>query len=397
MRSLAASTLLWSIIVPVAGAAAQNAPNAQVPWLHEGAVLCMKWGAMSHSGQGTGFKLDQQGNWVGDDGTRMDAYSRPSGSASGVSEVIVTCIEKGHVCLIRYGFADMRLLGFPDPLVLGEPVTFFVPVSGHIDLWMPPAKLATLPKFDQVTHAVAQNIQWPFGGKQVDAIRVTTADQNHWVDHVYDRASGLCLHGAESSTGAPPELNYLAPGDTRSGDTMLSVSDLLSVRDQNTPWATEALPPWCGQFKVLHYHGTSGVPYSPFGGRPAELGLDVTRIDSGIGWLSVGTNGWIMFRGQPSPPKKGIIICGRDQYDSFFAGPAALAKLQQGQVLDEDPVTHVKTEVTQADGQSVTITSSSAGILVSHTFDVRSGKLVSSSQTDRQTHIVTTFQLQGEE
>jgi hypothetical protein len=104
-----------------------------------------------------------------------------------------------------------------------------------------------------------------------------------------------------------------------------------------------------------------------------------------------------MIRGQPSPPQKGVIICGHDQYDSFFAGPAALARLQQGQVLDDDPITHVRTQVTAADGQTVTITSSSAGINMSHTFDVATGKLRSSSKTDRISHIVTTFQLDSEE
>jgi hypothetical protein len=178
---------------------------------------------------------------------------------------------------------------------------------------------------------------------------------------------------------------------------MLTVVDLLSVRDQHTPWATEPMPAWCSQFKVLHYRGTSGVANSPWGGAPAQLGLDVSYRKSGEGWLAVDTNGWIMIRGQPSPPQKGIILCGRDQYDSFFAGPAALAKLQQNQVLDDDPITKVRTEVTQADGRSLTITSSSRGIMISHTFDVQTGKLLSSSKTDRQTKIVTTFQLQGEE
>jgi len=397
MRSLVVSTLLWSILVPVAGALADDAPTAQVPWLHEGVLLTMKWGAMSHSGQGTGFKLDQEGNWIGDDGARMDAYGRPSGSASGVSQVKVSCIEKGQVFLSSQGFADMRLLGIPDPLALGEPATLFVPVEGQVDMWVPPAKLAGIKKYDPITHTVVQNIQWPVGAKQVDAIRATNADENHWLDHVYDRASGLCLHAAESSTGGPPQLKYLAPGDTRAGDTMLTVVDLISVRDQHTPWATEPLPAWCSRFKVLHYRGTSGIANSPWGGPPAQLGLDVSYKNSGQGWLAVDTSGWVMVRGQPSPATKGIILCGRDQYDSFFAGPAALARLQQNQVLDDDPITKVRTQVTQADGQSVTITSSSGGILVSHTFDVQTGKLLSYNRTDRQTKVVTTLQLQGEE
>jgi len=376
---------------------ADAGPDPAMSWLHEGSLLTLRWSVMSHAGQGVGFKLDQQGNWEGTDGTKMDAYNRPSGSASGVTQINVTCIDKGQALLISHAFADMQLMGFPDPLALGQPTTFYVPLDGQVDLWWTPAKLAAIKPFDAVTKAVAQNVQWPVGGRQVDAIRVTSADENHWMDHVYDRNSGMCLHAAESITGAAPELKYLAPGDTRAGDTLLSVVDFMSQRNQHTPWATEPMPQWCGQFKVLHYSGSSARPNSPFGGAPAQLGLDVSYRMSGANWLAVDTSGWMMIRGQPSPPQKGVILCGHNQYDSFFAGPAALAKLQQNQVLDDDPITRVKTEVTGADGQTVTITSSSAGIMVSHTFDVQTGKLRSSSTTDRLSKIVTTFQLQSEE
>jgi hypothetical protein len=360
-------------------------------------MLTLRWCVFSHAGQGIGFKLDKDGAWEGTDGTHMDAYNRESGSASGVTQINVTCIDKGQALLISHAYADMQLLGFADPLALGEPSTFYVPADGQIDLWWMPAKLAAMKPFDPVTKAVVQAVQWPVGDKRVDAIRVTTADQDHWVDHVYDRATGLCLHEAEACTGAAPELRYLAPGDVRAGDTMLSVMDFVSLRDQHTPWATEPMPQWCSQFKVLHYRGSAGMPYSPYAGPPAQLGLDVSYRKSGENWLAVDTSGWIMIRGQPSPPQKGVIICGHDQYDSFFAGPAALAKLQQGQILDDDPITHVRTQVTAADGQTVTITSSSAGIMISHTFDVATGKLRSSSKTDRQSHIVTNFQLDSEE
>lgn len=389
MRMLIASAVVfWSAVA---------LGDAPLPWLHEGAMLTLRWCVFSHAGQGIGFKLDQDGIWQGTDGTRLDANKRESGSASGVTQINVTCIDKGQALLISHAYADMQLMGFADPLALGEPSTFYVPLDGQVDLWQTPAKLAALPPFDQATKAVVQNVQWPVGNKTVDAIRVTTADQDHWVDHVYDRATGLCLHGAEAVTGAAPELRYLAPGDTRAGDTLLSITDFVSLRDQHTPWATEAMPPWCSQFKVLHYSGSSARPNSPFGGAPAQLGLDVSYRKSGENWLAVDTSGWMMIRGQPSPPKKGVILCGHDQYDSFFAGPAALARLQQNQVLDEDPITHVRTEVTAADGQTVTITASSAGIMVSHTFDVQTGKLRSSRTTDRLSKIVTTFQLAGEE
>ena len=67
------------------------------------------------------------------------------------------------------------------------------------------------------------------------------------------------------------------------------------------------------------------------------------------------TNGYALVQGQPRFPTKGIFVSGRGQYDGFFAGPVALAKLQQGQVLDEDSITHIKTVVTQTDDHTVTM------------------------------------------
>jgi hypothetical protein len=393
---------LFAILVAAAGlqraALAGDAPPSPSPamgWLHPGATITMTWHVLSHPGHSTDFKPDENGGWVGSDGTHLSASDRPGNSAAGVSQATVSCVESGRAWVVADTFTDMRLLGFRDPLAQGRPKTFTVPLE-QCDYWMDPARLGRLAS-DAASQTVVQPVRWTAGDKPVDAIRVTVVALGRLLDHVYDRSTGLCVHGAEADTGAAPQLKYTAPGDAAAGDTLLTAFDVVNVRDRHTPWATEPLPAWARQFQVLHYGGTAASPNPWLGGPPTPLRLDVTRVDAGEGWLGLATNGWAIVRGQTTPPVKTLMQCGRDQYDTFVAGPAALAKLTAGQVLDDDPVTRVRTVVTDANGSRVTITASSGGLLVTHTFDVQTGMLVATSRTDQQTKITTSFTLDGQE
>jgi hypothetical protein len=217
------------------------------------------------------------------------------------------------------------------------------------------------------------------------------------MDHVYDRRSGLCLHAADSSTGAAPQLKYIAPGEAAAGDTQLSSFEFISLRDVHTPWANEAMPAWTGQFKAMHYRGETQMPRTAIPTQPTELAVDVTRHDIGKNWVSLDDESCVLVQGQRRFVNKILFVCGQDQYDTFFAGPAALANLQTGQILDADPLTHVQITVAQADARAVTIRSSSSGTELEHTFDRQTGKLIGLGRTDMLTKFQTTLQLQSEE
>jgi hypothetical protein len=373
---------------------APNGPNPKNPWLHHGLLITCRWYASSHPGHAMDFKQDDQGNWTAPDGTQLEGINRPGTSAGGVSQSLISAVGPNHVILVCTTFTDMRLFGFPDPVPQSKPITFLAPVD-HCDLWISPEKLASM-QSDPATHTIVQPCKWKLGDQLVDAVSVSSATDSQWINHIYERTRGFCLHAAESSTAAAPQLKYLAPGDTPAGDSMLSEFDFLGIRDVHTPWADEPMPDWTGQFKVLHYGGQV-VSSSPWGGRPTQIVLDVTRNDSAKDWLSVTNSGGIVYMGQPQYSSKSLFLCGTDQYQSFAAGPASLAKLQVGQVLDSDPVTHIETRVTAADGNNVTIESVSRGADSFRTFDVQTGKVVSFGQTNRMTKFTTTLQLQGQE
>lgn len=370
-----------------------GAVNPPANTLHTGMMFTAIWVAMSHPGHATDFTQDENGNWVGSDGTQLSASSHMGSSAGGVSQAIITCIDGEHAILVGSTF-DAPLVG-RDPVLQGKPVTLVVPLA-QCDLWINPAVLAELHS-DATAHRVVAPVQWKAGNQTIDAIRVTLVQPGHYIDHVYSRTSGICVHAAESSTGAAPQLKYLAPGDTAAGDTRLSGFDLLGIRDVHTPWANEPMPAWTTQFKALHYQGERRGP-GPLFGPPAQLVLDVTRIQSGNGWVSLATDGGVIVRGQRQFPTKSIFLSGTDQYDGFFAGPAALSRLTAGQILDTDPVTHVQITVTQADPNGVTITSASTtGENIFHTFDPQSGKLIAFGETNMTSKVTTSFRLVAEE
>jgi hypothetical protein len=375
---------------------AVGGPSPNNPWLHTGLVISSTWLAAYYPGHATDFKQDEHGDWLGPDGTHLKATDRPGTSAGGITQSVISCIGGKLAIIVTSSYADMRVLGVRDPALQGFPNSYVVNLE-ETDLWIDPVKLAQM-KNDPANHIVIFPVQWKAGNQIVDAMRIVYIKGEHYMDHVYDRRSGLCLHAADSSTGAAPQLKYIAPGEAAAGDTQLSSFEFISLRDVHTPWANEAMPAWTGQFKALHYRGETRFNNATFGGQPpSPITLDVTRQDIGKNWVSLSGETSVFLLGRMQPQKKTLYVCGQDQYASYFAGPAALAKLHAGQVLDTDPLTHVQTTVSQADANSVTIHSSSAGAEVQRTYDRQSGKMTGFSQMDMLTKFQTTIQLQSEE
>lgn len=379
--------------IPAAGAG--GGPNPKLAWLKPGDVFTAQWSVMSHPGHAFDFKQDDHGKWVATDGTHLQAQGRPGTSASGLSQVVVSAVGHDRAIIVYTAYTDMRLLGMADPVPQGTPKTLPVDLT-QCDIWISPAKLAQM-RSDPAAHLVVQPVQWTYNGKPVDAIRVASGGEDHHIDHVYDRASGLCLHAAESSAGAAPQLKYLAPAEGAADDTLFTSFDFLALREAHAPWASEPMPAWTKQFKTLHYQGESLTPNGFGMATPTQLFLNVERQDAGDDWLALRTDGGVMVRGEPRFPTQGFYLCGRDQYDTFFASPGALAKLQKGQMLDTDPITHIEIRVSQADGRSVTIEAANGGSQVYHTFDVQTGKLIAFGRADGMTKIKSSFQLNGEE
>ena len=70
------------------------------------------------------------------------------------------------------------------------------------------------------------------------------------------------------------------------------------------------------------------------------------------------------------------LFYGRTQFHGLWINPAILARLQQGQVLDDDPITGMKTAVTRVTDRSVVIESISPGGALGSEYDRADGMMI---------------------
>jgi hypothetical protein len=361
-----------------AGAAAAGAPAApdnrdanRPAWLHEGAMICSTWFAMAVDSH---LDKDPSGGWM--DPATGKHFSPTEGqgmTAGGWSEALITCIDGDKVVLTTTGYSDMHLLGPRDPVPQGSGLRFIAEINSLDDYWMLPPKLAAQ-KSDAALGKVVTAGPWTYGGKTTDAIRIITVRAGAYVDHVYDRSNGLCIHAATRGVTEPARIVQI--GVSRQGMTNYSEWNAVSIRDVSIPWAGMPMPDAVQTLRELHFSGSASFPSKPFAARPTGLTLDLQVTGRGNGWLTVGSALTMQFPGgQAFPPTRGISTYGHSQLHGLWIPPEGLAKLHEGQVIDEDPVTQMKTVVADANGATVTILSRSAGGELSAVYDRSTGLL----------------------
>ena len=336
------------------------------------------WYAAVAPGTGSSFVEDEHGNWVvAATGKTFRRSDRQGTDASGLSQVTVACIDGQHIVLVSQGYATATALGISAPVPLQNALSFVVSPNDAPDYWMLPGRLAAM-RSDPGHGISVGAVQWKLADRVIDAIRVQNVSAAGYVDHVYDRKTGGCVHFATAARGNNvPKV--LAPGETAQGDLTLTQGDYVAMRDLNVPWAKEPTPPAAAAAKAFHYRGRltmrNGLPTPP-----SLITLDLKVTDRGDGWLSLAATSQTQFQGlPPTPASTGQISCGRAQFAGLWAGPDALAQLRAGQVLDEDPLTKMRTVVAQVSDTSIVISHTSAGGEIANEYDKRSGLLTASS------------------
>lgn len=333
------------------------APVGQKTWLHEGLVLTSDWTTIVGNGGG-GYTEDENGAWHDNGGQLFEGGT----SASGFSQATVTCIDGDKAAISLQGFSGPGLQA-QDPMPLGAPNTMLVSVVEAGDFWVDPAQLAKA-KPSVPDHKLVDAVQWKRGGQAFDAVRIQIVKDGQFNDHIFDRKTGLCLHFAMTAHG----------NDQRGGPiNTLTHGNFISARDTKIPWAGEATPEWVAGLKSLNYRGAILFRGSPLPTTNTIIS-DLAAGNHGAGWIAMTLRLDVRWQNTPAlPATQTQVIYGRTQYHNMWAGPAALARLHEGQVLDEDPITKMKTVVSKADEQAVQITSAnSSGEIISN-YDRRTG------------------------
>ena len=371
----------------------QNA-GARLPWVHEGLVLTYTWYAAVAAGNGSYYEENENGEWISHStGQRYTRQMQTGTSGNGWSQITVVCIDGEKVVLESSNYGDAGALGRNAPVPQGTS-SVVDKLADPGDYWMDPAKLASL-HTSPAENTLVTRLGWQSGGKMVEAVRVQVVKGSSYSDRVYDAKTGLCLHVGSSSLGAPPRL--VGPGDLGRGDTTITRNDFVSARDIAVPWGRETPPDWVTNVRALHYRGST-ISRGALPTVPNILAIDLEVVGRGRGWVQFSGTSSQQFQNAPSPsPARISLASGPNQWDGFWIGPGALALLRTGQVLDEDPVTRMRTVVAKADEASAVITMSNAAGEVDNQYDKRTGMLTASSFYDVLSLQQRTLKLQSKE
>jgi hypothetical protein len=321
-------------------------------WLHPGETFCSTWQA---------------------------GQLKPGGAAGGgIAEVTIVAVDGDKVIGVVQSFADLRQMGFANPVPQVGIGGFAGTLEQYSDYWISPAKLAAIPN-DPPHGSTVAHVSYKTPGGNVDCIQWTEQTPTSYENHVFDAQTGFCYHFAtQGASGAAAD------------------GDFLGMRDLNLPWANEAPPDWVKTVKVLHYRGN--VQYqNAFVNIPTAVALDMTISDRGNGWLMFTDNTQVQVGNSPPIPSQSVFASGNAQIGGVWIGPATLANLQQGQVIDQDAITQMKTVVSSVDGNSVTISQSSPCGQRDYQYDKQTGIMTGWGFTDVQLKQRTVLQLQSKE
>jgi hypothetical protein len=394
-RSTLLAAMILAATIPASPTSSVESPVPALPWLHEGLVLTFTWYSARTAGNGSDYQEDEHGNWVDPrTGKSLSRTPQRGTSGSGWKQVTVTAIDGGKVALSVSNFGNAGVLGNNQPVPQQAGGSAVLPAADPGDYWMDPVKLATLRTLP-AERLLVSHISWNAGDRATSAIRVQVVKDGDYSDHVYDARTGLCLHYAGSDRGAAPK--YVGPGDMGQGDTTLTHGDLLGTRDLSIPWAREAVPDWVSGFRALHYRGPI-ISHGPLPSGNSSAFIDLQLIAHGRGWVRLASIAGVHTPGAPNiPPTRDEMAFGRCQFGGLWAGPAALATLRRGQILDQDPITRMETVVAKADENSIVISSRNAAGEILSEYDRHTGMLMAYSFYDVLHKTQSTLRLQGRE
>jgi hypothetical protein len=229
--------------------------------------------------------------------------------------------------------------------------------------------------------------RFDLGGKTVAALRYT-ANTAGYSSRVYDLESGILLtetYAYKASQGAVVgDDRYIRDATAKTSGTHRFVG----ARTTALPWLGGTMPAWVGRVRRLVYRGgiVSRSPGLP--DNTAGLTTTYTRQVLGPSWAihEVSTVGDPQ-PGIPQIPVVGTFASGGGSGLGLWIDPSILAKLEQGRVLDEDPLLGARTSVagtgTLPDGRAVvTISVDSPLQRIDRLYDVKEGRILSVTMTE---------------
>lgn len=312
--------------------------------------------------------------------TSTPAPAGGTGSGEGLWTVDVVAVDGGDVVLARTHYLNDALNGVyvPGP-TSGERVA----ASAVPTLWITPTELAAMASDGGGTRLVLDG-PVTIGETSYEARSVVDPSATAYSFFAFDKASGVLLVSAlRTSLGAGQP-------------TQASTTELRGVRQRTTPGIGTAVPSWVSVGATLAYRGTQSFvnPMDP--SAPAftsNVTLDVRFTDVGATWALYEATIRNESVGEPASSLGAAGGAGPYWWD-----PQSLAAMQQGQVLDEDPLSGLTLSVGQPTsgpgGPVVAISSAMSGISAESWYDATTGVLLAQTVAVESSGLTTRIELQ---
>ena len=349
---------------------AKPGPVRTSPWLHEG--LRLTYTGKHATIQGAQFKIVPQGGGsiVDQNGNRYDAVRRETSMAGIVVDLdTIAAIDGDNVVIATRSFVY-------DPLAMNNPPRPAGMSGGMVNY--PQRKLserfvdpAILKPYLTTPAAGITAVRGPvkIQDETFDAVSILYQDANSYTLNVYDLQTGLQLRWTNTTLDPSPAITFR--GDVPHGDAHVHIVELTYARDVNVPGGDGPLPDALARSRVIHAQRSTKMLQFP-NGQPMRSQEELTISAHGPNWIEFTS-------ADPGVPGKTIKqVSGSAQFLGWWMSPAALARMERGQVLDEDPITRSKTVVSSVDAKSVVVADKSSDVALSMKYDKTTGMLVAS-------------------
>ncbi|MGB7962413.1 MAG: hypothetical protein WCF12_05555 [Propionicimonas sp.] len=305
------------------------------------------------------FILDENGDWVGQTtGNRYRREELYGAAGHGVTQVDVLSVDDEYVAL---QVNSWQYSVFTGPLVPNGQAPWIGPASGG-DWFLHPSVLAG--QANQTGGGLTiLRMPYTIGEVTYDAIRIQQDSEQATCARVYDLTNGtmLALFGAVT---------------TQEG-TLFSEAIFIGARRMNLPWLGRTVPDWVTSGRTLTYAGTKSWEAIRAGTvltANVALRMRIDQVNPAAFTYRRTTTTTVT--GYPSQSQEEDLAGGVGEPTSLVLPPASLAELRAGQVIDADPVTGIRVEVTDVNRDVVAIEARNRGFSARLTYDADSGVML---------------------
>jgi hypothetical protein len=362
-------------------------------WVAAGTRLTWYGASASVANSRFSWVEDPNGTWT--DARTGKRYSRtdeagpngeppqgqPTASGDGIYQIDVVAVEGANVVL------ESSLYGFhrvDPPLYVHSPIAGVSVAGTYVDgAWVHPAELARLAQTDLGPIAVLRG-SYRLNNTTYDAISFVNGlgagSGGNYVSYTYDLATGILLSANTATAGV--RSPFAAPGEgAPTSNTQLTVSRFLGQRQRALPGLGAAVPQWAGTATVLAYQGLYNW-VNPVGG--ADSGAIQLPAQHTVEFAAGGGATWRPFTSRTVSQQAALDARLQNVSGStglYWYAPDALARMTQGQVLDQDPITTETVSVSYAgagqNGQPiVAIDNQAQGFVIRRTYETQTGLLI---------------------